>query len=316
MKTMDIKKKIKFAISLITDPGVRFYYNSAHGKYHDMDDAEYLKKMYKARVGRELNLDNPKRISEKLQWLKLYYRRPEFTNMVDKYEVKKIVAEKIGSEYVLPTLKVWDRAEDIDVSDLPNEFVLKCTHDSGGFVICKDKSTFDVEAAKEKLGKRLKRNFFYGDREWPYKNVKPRIIAEPFVDTLGKPESVEYKLTCFNGHVGFSTFCGGIAHDEFKKRKNDHYDRDFKPMPWWTFYEPSGEYLTEEPEFLQEMIDIAEKLSEGIPYLRVDFYRHNGQTYFGEMTFYTWGGFLIFNPDEWDEKLGDMLELPEKYIGE
>lgn len=309
---MELWAKIKFLKKLITDPGVRFYYNSSHGKYRDMPDDEYLKKMYKARLGRELNLENPKRISEKLQWLKLYDRNPKYTSYVDKYEAKLIAAEKIGSEHVLPALAVWDRAEDIDITDLPDQFVLKCTHDSGGFVICKDKSTFDLEAAKKKLAGRMTRNFFWGDREWPYKNVKPRIIAEAFIETLGKPESIEYKLTCFNGKVGFSTFCTGIAHDELNKRKNDHYDRDFKPMPWYTFYEPSDNVLTEKPDFLDEMIEMAEKLSEGIPYLRVDFYRHNGVTYFGEMTFYTWAGFLVFSPDEWDEKLGDMLVLPEK----
>ena len=309
---MSIVKKIKFLWSFITDPGVRFYYYSAHGKYQDMPDDEYLKMMFKARVKRELDLENPVRLSDKLQWLKIYDRNPEYSKMVDKYEIKKIVADKIGAEHVVPALNVWDKAEDIDITNLPDQFVLKCTHDSGGFVICKDKANFDLDAAKEKLGGRLKRNYFYGDREWPYKNVKPRIIAEPFIDTLGKPDSVEYKLTCYHGKVVFTTICTGIAHDELKNRKNDHYDRDWKPMPWYTFYEPSGEVLAKKPEYIDEMIEMAEKLSEGIPYLRVDFYRHEGRIYFGEVTFYTWGGFLIFEPDEWDIKLGEMLELPEK----
>jgi len=311
---MALKDKVKFLIKMATDPGTRIYYNSMHGKYRDMDDAEYLKMMFKARLGRELNLENPTRLSDKLQWLKIYNRKPEYTSMVDKYEVKKFVADRIGEEYVIPALAVWDKAEDVDITDLPEQFVLKCTHDSGGFVICKDKSTFDLEAAKAKLGARFDRNYFWGDREWPYKNVKPRIIAEPFIESLGKEDSVEYKITCFDGKVGFVTVCKGPAHQELWKRTNDHYDRDFKTMPWYAFYKNSEDILTEKPEFWDTLIELSETLSEGVPYLRCDYYVHEGKIYFGELTFFTWGGFLVFTPDEWDEKLGDMLKLPEKTV--
>jgi len=309
-----LKDKIKFACKLITDPGTRFYYNSMHGKYHDMDDAEYLKKMFKIRLGRELDLDNPTRLSEKLQWLKLYNRKPEYTAMVDKYDAKKYAAERIGEDHVLPALGVWDRAEDVDITDLPDSFVLKCTHDSGGFVICTDKSSFDLESAKATLGARFDRNYFWGDREWPYKNVKPRIMAEPYIPSLGHPDSKEYKVTCFDGKVAFVTVCQGPAHQELWKRTNDHYDRDFKTMPWYAYYKNSENILTEKPDFWDELIEMSEKLSADIPYLRCDFYVHEGKVYFGEVTFFTWGGFLVFTPDEWDKKLGDMLTLPEKTV--
>lgn len=309
---MGISEKIKFIGKYITDPGTRLYYGSMHGKYRDMDEVEYLKKMYKARLGRELNLDNPTRISEKLQWLKLYNRNPLYTSLVDKYDVKKYVTEKIGAEHVIPALGVWENAADVDISELPDQFVLKCTHDSGGFVICKDKSTFDLQAAKDKLGSRFSRNYYWGDREWPYKNVKPRIIAEPFIDSLGRPDSVEYKVTCMGGEVKFVTVCKGPAHQELWKRTNDHYDRDFKTMPWYTYYKPSNDILTEKPAFWDKLIEMSEQLSVDMPYVRCDFYVHEGKVYFGEMTFFTWGGFLIFEPDEWDEKLGEMLVLPEK----
>ena len=207
---------------------------------------------------------------------------------------------------------VWNKFDEIEFDKLPNQFVLKCTHDSGSYVICKDKNAFDKKKAKVKLEKSLKRNYFWGNREWPYKNVVPRIIAEPFIESLGKPESTEYKLTCFNGKVVFTTICTGIAHSKLNERKNDFYDRDFNMLPFWTYYKHSDNPIKEKPWFLDTMISYAEELGKDIPYVRVDFYLVDNKIYFGETTFFTWGGYLKMNPEEWDLKLGEMLELPNK----
>lgn len=275
-------------------------------------DAMYLKIMYRIRVGKKLNLKNPTTISEKLQWLKLYNRQDIYTRMVDKYEVKQWVADKIGSEHVIPTIGVWDNFDDIPFDEFPEQFVLKCTHDSGSVIICKDKSTFDVDAARKRMKIALKRNGYWKNREWPYKNVRPRLIAEPYLKSLANPDSKEYKITCFDGKLGFGTICSGPAHRKLSERKNDFYDPDFKSLPFWSFYEHSDNPITEKPAHYDEMVKYAEILSEGIPYLRVDFYLMDDVVYFGENTFFTWGGFLKFEPAEWDEKLGEMLKLPVK----
>lgn len=282
------------------------------GFFDSMDDEKYLKKLYKIKLGKELNLDDPKTFCEKVQWLKLYDRNPDYIKMVDKYEVKKYVSDIIGNDYIIPTYGVWNSFDEIDFDVLPNQFILKCTHDSGGFVICKDKKTFNYDEARKKLSKYLKINYYFMGREWVYKDIKPRIIAEKYIDTLGKPDSVEYKLTCFDGRVGLITICRGIAHSSFDVRTNDNYDRDFNYLPFYAFYKNTKP--TKRPEQLDEIIEICEKLSSNIPQVRVDCYIIDGKVYFGEMTFYTWSGFIEFTPDEWDRKLGDMIKLPQKHI--
>jgi len=234
--------------------------------------------------------------------------------MVDKYEVKKIVSEKIGEEYVVPAIGLWDSVDDIDFKTLPNQFVLKCTHDSGSVVICQDKSMFDLKAAKRKLMWGLNRNYFLGKREWAYKDIKPRIIAEPFIPYLGKSDSVEYKITVYNGKVRFITVCTGIAHSSFDVRTNDNYTPEWERLDWYAYYKPSYRDIPK-PKFMDEMVILTEKLAEGLPQVRVDWYVENGKVFFGEMTFYTWAGYLRFNPEEWDKKLGSWLELPkEKWL--
>lgn len=274
-------------------------------------EEQIIKHLYKNKMGKKLNLKKPRTLCEKLQWLKLYDRKPEYTGMVDKYEAKSFVTNRVGVGHVIPTLGVWDHVDDIDFDKLPNQFVLKPTHDSGGLIICRDKSELDIAEAKRKLNNSLSNNFYYAGYEWPYKHVKPRIIAEPLIDQLGKPDSIEYKTTCFNGKVGFVTICRGIAHAEFDKRTNDHFDRDFKKMNWYTFYKPAN-VTPKKPEQWNELIVFCEKLAKGVPYLRVDTYIIDGKILFGEMTFFTWGGYMKFEPEEWDLKLGQMLELPKE----
>lgn len=257
-------------------------------------------------MGIRLNLKNPQTFNEKLQWLKLYDRNPEYTKMVDKYEVRKYIAEKIGEEYLIPFLGVWDRFDDIDFDKLPDQFVLKCTHDSGGVVICKDKSKLDIEETRKKINRCLKRDFYKLACEWPYKNVKPRIIAEKFmVDELGA-ELKDYKFFGFNGKVKIMY----VASDRENELKFDFFDADFNPLNLRHGYPNSKEDI-KKPDNFSKMVSIAERLSENIPQLRVDLYSIGSKIYFGELTFFHHAGMVPFDPEEWDKTFGDWIELPE-----
>lgn len=305
--------KFSRVFELIKNPkelsNVIFFRRVRNGFYDNMSDEEYLKKMYKQLTGKKLNLENPKTFNEKLQWLKLHNRKPEYSQMVDKYGAKQYVAEKMGEEYIIPTLGVWENFDDIDFDALPEQFVLKCTHDSGGLVICKDKSKLDIEAAKKKINRSMKRNFYLFGREWPYKNVKPRIIAEKFMSDLGNEEGlVEYKFFCFNGEVKIILVCKGGAHGN--GRTNDYCDLQLNRYPFTSLY-PNSEGEVTRPEELPELIAFAEKLSAGIPQVRIDTYLAGGKIYFGEMTFFHNSGFCTFNPEEWDAKIGEWIVLPE-----
>lgn len=295
---------------LIANPGILFITMGHRGFFHWMSDEQYLKIAYRIKVGKRLNLNPPRTFGEKLQWMKIHDHNPEYTRRVDKYEAKGIAAELIGEKYVVPCYGVRERFEDIDFGILPEQFVLKCAHDSGSFVICKDKATFDFKAAQRKLTDCLRHSFYWGQREWAYKDVKPRIIAEEYIPSLGRPESVEYKLTCFDGKVKLITICHGIVHTDFSLRQNDHFDRDFNRLNFYAFYKSLGGEM-ERPKELDEIIQISEKLAAGLPEVRVDSYVVNSKVYFGEMTFYTWSGFLIYNPSEWDQVMGDWFTLPE-----
>ena len=276
-------------------------------------DKLFLKVQYKHFMGERLNLKNPKKFTEKLQWLKLYDRNPAYTNMADKCEVKKYVAEKIGNEYVIPLYGVWDRFDDIDFEKLPNQFILKCTHDSGGFVICEDKSKFAIKKAKEKLEETFTKNYFWQNREFVYRDIKPRIIAEQYIPSLGKKNSVEYKITVINGEVKVITVCGGIPHAAFELRSNDNFSKDWKRQEWYAFYKPLGGEI-QRPKEMDLMIELSEKLAKGIPQVRVDWYIVDGHVFFGEMTFYTWSGFIKFTPEEWNVKMGEWLRLPNRVM--
>lgn len=276
-----------------------------------LSDEELIRLKYKENVGGVLNLENPVTLTDKLNWLKLHCKNPEYTKMVDKYAVKDYVTEKVGAKYVIPIYGVWDHFDEIDFDKLPNSFVLKVTHNSGGLVIVKDKEKLDKKAAGKKLEDCLKINYYTLSREYPYKDVPPRIIAEKYVPSLGNADSVEYKLTLMNGKVKFITVCKGPAHDSFDVRTNDHYDREGKILPFYAFYKNANPPIPLPPE-TDEMIEVAEKLGADIPYVRVDLYVNEGNVLFGEMTFFTWGGFIQFTPKEWDKKLGEWLTLPKE----
>lgn len=278
----------------------------SHNMTNWISDELYLKILYKEYIGKDLNLKNPLTFNEKLQWLKLNDRNPLYTVLVDKHAVKQYVEEKIGKEYVIPTIAVWERVEDINISNLPDRFVLKCTHDSGGVVICRDKGKFDLSSAQDKLKRNLKKNYYYSTREWPYKHVKPRIIAEPYLESENGNTLNDYKLLIFNGKHKCSFVCSGRNSDA--GLHVTFYDPEWNVMPFERHY-PRSSQKQERPCSYKKMIQLAEILSKGIPFVRVDFYEVGGNPYFGEMTFFPGGGFEEFSPEIWDRKLGDMLDI-------
>ena len=275
-----------------------------YGVFNFLPDEQYLKMRYWLELGKKLDLKNPQTFNEKLQWLKLYDRNPEYTKMVDKYEVRKYIAEKIGEEYLIPLLGVWDNFDDIDFDKLPDQFVLKCTHDSGGLVICKDKSEIDIEAVRKKINKCLKRNFYKLSREWPYKNVKPRIIAEKFMVDESGTELKDYKIFCFGGEPKALFVATDRPHDT----RFDFFDMEFNHLPFLNGH-PNAVKEIKKPAGFEKMSKLAKKLSEGMSQVRIDFYDINGKVYFGEITFFHWSGMVPFEPEEWDYKFGDMIEL-------
>ncbi len=271
-----------------------------------ISDEFYLKNLYRKCMNKELNLENPQTFNEKLQWLKLHDRNPEYTKMVDKYEAKKYVASIIGEEYIIPTLGVYDKFEDIDFEKLPNQFVIKCTHDSGGIVICKDKNNLNIKEARKKINKCLKINFYYSGREWPYKNVKPRIIIEKYMEDESNNELKDYKLFNFNGEPKIIE----VDYNRFIEHKRNLYDKD------WNYIEAAIQYPTDsdkkikKPENLAKMLELAKILSKDIPFVRTDFYSIEDKIYFGELTFYHGSGLEEFNPNSFDKELGEWLKLP------
>ncbi|MDD7150703.1 MAG: ATP-grasp fold amidoligase family protein [Bacilli bacterium] len=269
-------------------------------------DKTYLKIYFKCKMGYKLNLKNPQTFNEKLQWLKLYDRNPEYTKMVDKYEVREYIKEKIGEEYLIPLIGVYDKFDDIDFDELPNQFVIKCNHDSGGLVICKDKGKLNIEETRKKINKSLKRNYYYSGREWPYKNVKPRIIIEKYMEDSNKSDLIDYKLFCFNGIPKIVLVCS-------ERFSSSNMCETWFDMNWKLIdMTESGHRVDStisKPKQLKKMVELSKKLSKNIPFIRVDWYEIGDKLYFGELTFYPASGFEKFEPKEWNKKIGDMLSI-------
>lgn len=306
---MTIQRIFHLFKNFLTDPVLRFNYLVKMGFYNRMSDEAFLKKRFRLYMESELNLNNPSTYSEKLQWLKLNDRNPEYTQMVDKYLAKQWVAQRIGEEYIIPTLGVWNSFDEIDFDSLPNQFVLKCTHDSGSLVICLDKNKFDKKRAKKKLERYLNHNYYYESREWPYKNVVPRIIAEEYKVDSSSRELRDYKFFTFNGTAKLLM----IASDrqaENVETKFDFFDMNFDHLDFRNGHPNSEGTLPAKPLNFENMRRLSEEVSKGIPSLRVDFYEVDGKIFFGEMTFFHWGGMKPFDPEEWDQKLGDWIQLP------
>lgn len=274
---------------------------------HWVPDRPYLKLLWRINMGYTLNLDNPTTFNEKLQWLRLYGYKPEYALLVDKYRVKEHVSELIGEEYVIKALGVWDRAEDIDFNSLPNQFVIKCNHDCGGMVICREKSALDIDEARKKINKCLNTDYSYGGRDKPYRNVRRLIFAEEYKEDSTYKELRDYKFFCFDGEVK-AMF---VASDRQRQKEPyfDFFDENYNHLSIKQGH-PNAPIPPEKPKCFDEMKRLASVLSNGIPHVRIDFYEVDGRVYFGEFTFYHFGGLVPFVPKEWDKTFGDWINLP------
>lgn len=306
MKEVNYMQTNKRIYNLIRNPQKIIFLLGSRGFFNFIPDKAYLNLMYKLTIGKRLNLYSPKTFNEKLQWLKLYDRNPLYTQLVDKYEVRKYIAETIGEEYLVPIIGVWDKFEDIDFSKLPDQFVLKCTHDSGGHVICKDKNKLNIEEARRKINKSLKRNYFYCGREWPYKNVKPRIICEKYMVDESGIELKDYKIFCFSGEPKIIQ----VDYNRFINHKRNLYDIQWNFIPVSIQYPNNLKVKINKPERLDEMLKLAKVLSKDYPHVRIDFYSINEKIYFGEMTFYPEAGFGKFYPEKFGVQMGKWINLP------
>ena len=292
-------------ISYINKPNKIIWFLGAKNIF-PISDKILLKTIYNCVFDNKLDLKNPQTFNEKLQWLKLNDRKEIYTKMVDKYEAKSYVSKIIGNKYIIPTLGIYNNFDEIDFNKLPNQFVIKCTHDSGGLVIVTDKSKLDIKKAKKKINKSLKRNYYYLGREWPYKNVKPRIRVEKYMKDNSTNDLRDYKFFCFNGKCKFFK----IDFNRLTKHQANYYDTKGNILPFGEeICPPDFAKKLELPVNLKKMINLAEKLSQNITFLRVDFYEINGNIYFGELTFYPASGFGKFQPEEWDLKLGNLIDL-------
>jgi hypothetical protein len=282
-------------------------------------DRLQLSLLHRVYVGHYVNWKNPKTFTEKLQWLKLYNRKPEYTTMVDKYAVKEYVANKIGEEYIIPTLGVWDRPEDIEWESLPNQFVLKTTHGGGGngVWICKDKVAFDKDECIREIRRSLKSDLYWAFREWPYKDVPKRIIAEKYMmskdNDLKKTDLPDYKFFCFNGEPHFCQ----VIRDRSTKETIDIYDKEWNHMPFVGLNPcaKNGSISVERPNNLENMLEVCRKLAKDIPFSRIDLYVIDEKEYFGEITFYPASGYGKFTPSYWNERLGELINLNGDFGG-
>ncbi len=271
-----------------------------------MTDKLFLRLQFRIQVGYWPNFANPKTFNEKIQWLKLNDIHPEYTKMVDKVTAKDYVASIVGEKYIIPTIGVWDSVDEIDWDSLPNQFVIKSTGDSGGVVVCKDKKELDIVAAKKKLKGLGSRDYTKYNKEYPYHNVPHRYIAEEYMEDESGYELKDYKIFCSYGNPKFLFVATGRQqHDT----RFDFYDTKFNHLPVLNGH-PNADVWPVKPQNFEEMLNVAGKLSQGIPHVRVDLYNINGRIYFGELTFFHWSGLVPFEPREWDYYFGKMITLP------
>lgn len=299
-------------IKYLTNKDYRFVISAYRGRYKDMEDESYLKRLFKGSLGYDLNLDNPKTFNEKVQWLKINDRKNEYIAMVDKLLAKEYVSGIIGPEYIVPTYGVWDCFDNIDFDILPDKFVLKCTHDSGGIAICRNKQEFDYQGANRRLSDSLQNNFYFALREWPYKDVKPQIMAEMFLENNNDIRGLtDYKFFCFNGKAEFLYISKGL--ENHATARISFYDLNGNELDFCrSDYTRMGKVTL--PDNYDEMRDIANKMAREInsPFVRIDLYSVNGKIFFSEITFSPCGGFVPFSPSSADEKVGKLLILPRR----
>ena len=294
-------------IKAIKEPKKAFLYAMNKGFFNFLSDKAYLKLRFRLTMGKKLNLKSPKTFNEKLQWLKLYNRCPEYTVMVDKYLVRDYIAEVLGDEYLIPLVGAWDSADEVDFDSLPERFVLKCNHNSGlGMYICRNKSEMNVESVRDELRRGMAQDYYLSGREWPYKNVTRKIIAEQFMeDSSGG--LIDYKFFCFDGYVDSVMVC---LDRHLGDTKFYFFDKEWKLKRLNIRGKNAPEGFTiPKPDKMDEMFELAAKMSDGMPFVRVDLYQSNGQIYFGEMTFYPASGFDANLLPETDEYFCDLIKL-------
>lgn len=298
--------KIKTALSLCRTPRKLILAAGRNGLLNFLPDRLYLKAVFKAETGYPLRLDKPQTYNEKLQWIKLYNRKPEYTLYADKYRVRSFVSEKIGAKYLIPLIGVYARAEEIPWEELPDRFVLKCSHASGYNIICKNKKDLNIREACRSLDRWLRKNAYWSAREWCYKDIKPCIICEEFIDTEDGNTPDDYKFMCFNGEPKLIQ----IHHDRYGHHTLDYYTPDWEKSDLKRIDAETSEAIAERPDKLDEMMSIARTLSENLYYARIDLYYSNQRVYFGEITLYPTGGFSTFSSFADDLKLGSYIKLP------
>ena len=300
--------KIRTAMNLLVSNPRQFMLTILmSGKFRTIPDSIFLEMVYYLHFGEKLNLEKPRTYNEKMQWLKIHDRRPEYTKWVDKYLAKEYVAGVIGEEYIIPTLGKWDSFDEINFDELPDRFVLKCNHDSGSVVICKDKSTLDKKKAAKKLNRGLKRNLFWATREWPYKDIRPCIIAEKYIED-NSGGLIDYKVYTFEGKSQYLM----IVSDRFKGKDNirkDFYDTSLNHLDIVMNCAKNDGKLPLSVDY-KKLFELSEILAAGTHHLRVDFFVVNGKIYFGELTFFDASGFDYFEPKEWDAIFGEHIILP------
>ncbi len=292
---------------------VEYNEKNIYEQWKNLEDREAIRLSWElsSMGGRPLDLEHPITFNEKIQWLKLNDRKTIYTTLVDKYAVKKWVAERIGEEYVIPTLGVWRNFEDIDFDTLPDEFVLKCTHDSGSIVFCKGKENFDYNAARKKLTKCLARNYFWSSREWPYKDVPPKIIAEPYMIDESGEELKDYKIQVFGEEPKFVQ----VDFGRFSVHERNLYTLEWEYIPASILYPTAPNHVISKPPCLEQMLVLARQLSKGMIYNRIDFYIINGKIYFGEITFHHGSGHELIKPPEFEKKMSEWIQLPFEKTG-
>ena len=310
---MNIKKLINRGFKYIVNKDYRFRINAAYGKYNDMPDEEYIKKQFKACMGNELNLENPKTFNEKLQWLKLNDRNPLYTIMADKYSVREYLKQNSmggGTAYCVPLIDVWEKEEDIDFDKLPEKFVLKCNHNSGlGMCICKNKSKLNIEAVRKNLKSGLEQDYYLTSREWPYKDINRKIICEKFMeDGTFNNAMTDYRMYCFNGKPAFIHITSDTTNSE--KELCYFVDLEWNSLEYRRKDESYYVEVPSKPSSLNDMIAFARKFAKDIPFVRCDFYEVGGKMYFSEFTFFPSGGYVPFVDHKYDIEIGRLLQLP------
>lgn len=303
---------VKGVLKYLKSPGKIVLPLAQRGFLDWMDDKTFLKLRFWGKTGRRLNLEHPRTYNEKLQWLKLYDRNPVYPQMVDKYRAKEYVASLAGEEYIIPTLGIYDSFEEIDFEKLPEQFVLKCTHDSHSIYICRNRDEFDRAQAEKILKRGLRKDPYRFGREWPYSQVQPRIIAEQYMEDESHQELKDYKFFTFSGKAAMIL----VDYGRFSHHGRNLYSLDWEYLNASIAYPGDPLYVVPRPEKLELMIELAERLGQNLPHVRVDLYSIGSRIYFGEMTLYPGGGFSEFKPRELELRLGDLLVLPRAEKGE